>query len=273
MQRCVELKEALNSAMISLNMETLTAYEWLVCQELCIVLGPCKEVTKELSGEKYITGSLVIPITIGLTKALENLGMTNNFMPAVDRVRQDLIGGLKIRFANLTKSKTYTNCMFLDRRFKLYFEDNNSAGEVKRRIIATVVQELNKTDTNENINIIQHTSSIFANPYGLAIWVDYDNKMKNIQPDGTNQSRAIVEVQRYLDDKIINRQECPMNWWREHRAAYPHLYKIAAQKLNAKASSVPCERVFSAADNMLNERRARLGIRKLQQLVFLNQNL
>lgn len=97
--------------------------------------------------------------------------------------------------------------------------------------------------------------------------------MKNIQPDGTNQSRAIVEVQRYLDDKIINRQECPMNWWREHRAAYPHLYKIAAQKLNAKASSVPCERVFSAADNMLNERRARLGIRKLQQLVFLNQNL
>ncbi|CAH2090005.1 unnamed protein product [Euphydryas editha] len=72
--------------------------------------------------------------------------------------------------------------------------------------------------------------------------------------------------------KII-KEEYPLKWWKTHRAIYPHPYQIAIQKLNAVASSVPCERVFSAAGNILNERRTRLGIRKLQQLIFLNQNM
>lgn len=89
------------------------------------MLGPREEVTRELSGEKYVTGSLVIPITMGLTQSLTNLH-AENFMLAVDRMRQDIIGGIKIRFSNLSQSKTFTNCMFLDPRFKLYFEDQGA---------------------------------------------------------------------------------------------------------------------------------------------------
>ncbi|KAF9408106.1 hypothetical protein HW555_012080 [Spodoptera exigua] len=134
------------------------------------ILHPCEEVKRELSGQKYITGSLVIPITVELIKALEQLGEQNIFMPDIDKIRQDLVGN-------------------------------------------------------------------------------------GIQPEGTAQSRAIVEVQRYHDDKIIPRNECPLKRWREHKLVYTTLYKIAASKLNAMASSVPCERVFSAAGNILNERR------------------
>lgn len=97
----------------------------------------------ELSGEKCVTGSLVIPITMGLTQALTN-SQAENFMPAVDRVRQDLRGGIKNRFSNLSQSKTYTNCLFLDPIFKLYFENQATVEETKRRIIALVFQEQNK---------------------------------------------------------------------------------------------------------------------------------
>lgn len=75
LKRFVELREPLNSAIVNLGtgLETLTEYEWIICKELCLVLQPCDEVTQELSGQSYINGSLVIPITLGLTKALETI--------------------------------------------------------------------------------------------------------------------------------------------------------------------------------------------------------
>ncbi|CAH0717193.1 unnamed protein product, partial [Brenthis ino] len=269
LQRCVELREPLNSAMINLSMDILTSYEWQVCTELCKILQPCEEVTKELSGEKYLTGSLVIPITTGLTKVLQNYE-NENLMPIVDRVRQDLLGGIGNRFNNLTQSRTFTNCMFLDPRFKFYFNDQATALETKRRITAFVIQEQSRQN---NATIEMSNPQASTSTSTKLIRQDYREKMRNIQPEGTAHSRAIVEIQRYLDAPIIDRSECPLKWWKIHRESYPNLYKVAVQKLNAMASSVPCERVFSAAGNMLNERRTRLGIRKLQQLVFLNQNI
>ncbi|KAF9816277.1 hypothetical protein SFRURICE_003828, partial [Spodoptera frugiperda] len=240
-----------------------------------IILHPCEEVTRELSSQKYITGSLVIPITVGLIKALEQLGEQHVFMSDIDKIRQDLIGNIKRRFYNLNNSKTFGNCMFLDPRFKFYFDDPHVAEETKRRMVSLVAAQHSRdavTTNNITINIEEVEPTSCPRPI-KSIWQDFERRMQGIQPEGTAQSRAIVEVQRYYDDKIINRNECPLKWWREHKSVYPTLYKIAATKLNAMASSVPCERVFSAAGNILNERRTRLGVRKLQQLLFLNQNL
>lgn len=154
-----------------------------------------------------MTRSLVIPITVGLTKVLQN--MEDNLMPAVDRVRQDIIGGIGNRFRHLSYSRTFTNCMFLDPRFKLCFEDQATAEETKRRITALVVQEQNKNAAliNTNANIVSE------NNIPKSIWQDYHQKMQNIQPDGTAQSRAIVEVQRYLDEKILGRYRGNRNRW------------------------------------------------------------
>ncbi|XP_072933649.1 uncharacterized protein [Epargyreus clarus] len=138
-------------------------------------------------------------------------------------------------------------------------------------------KQCNAQDSRHNANLPQlqeedPTPAPTTSSQTKSIWQDFEEKMQGIQPEGTAQSRAIVEVQRYYDDKIIARTDCPLKWWRDHRSIYPNLYKIAATKLNAMASSVPCERVFSAAGNILNERRTRLGTRKLQQLLFLQQN-
>ncbi|XP_050561099.1 zinc finger BED domain-containing protein 4 [Spodoptera frugiperda] len=261
LQRCVEIREPLNSAMVNLGMSPVTSYEWELCQELCQILHPCEEVTRELSGQKYITGSLVIPITVGLIKALEQLGEQNVLMSDIDKIRQDLIGNIKRRFYNLNNSKTFGNCMFLDPRFKFYFDDPHVADETKRRMVSLVAAQHSRdavTTNNITINIEEVEPTSCPRPI-KSIWQDFERRMQGIQPEGTAQSRAIVEVQRYYDDKIINRNECPLKWWREHKSGYPTLYKIAATKLNAMASSVPCERVFSAAGNILNERWTRLG--------------
>ncbi|KAL0902470.1 hypothetical protein ABMA27_000328 [Loxostege sticticalis] len=252
LKRCLELKESLNSAMANLGLEMITAYEWQICKEATLVLEPCEEVTRELCGENYVTGSLLIPLTTGLIKALEQLPLNDVLMPCVEEMRQHLIGGIKNRFAHLSRSRTFTNCMFLDPRFKLYFEDAGVAEQTKQRILAMVAQQ-------------QRTEA--------TTFKDFDSRMATVQPRGTAQSRTILEVQRYLDDKIIGRTECPLKWWKEHKAIYSTLYILACKTLNDMASSVPCERLFSAAGNIMTERRTRLYVRKLQQLVFLQQNL
>lgn len=94
------------------------------------------------------------------------------------------------------------------------------------------------TATPNDINVQPDEPTTSSASQTKSIWQDFERRMQGIQPEGTAQSRAIIEVQRYHDDKIIGRTECPLKWWREHKSVYLTLYKIAAIKLNAVASSV-----------------------------------
>ncbi|CAG4984004.1 unnamed protein product [Parnassius apollo] len=281
LQRFVELKEEVNSALSNLNAISisLTAVEWKLCEHICNILKPCEEVTREVSAQKYITGSLVIPITTGLVKSLENIN-SNTYLDTAQKLQQDLLAAIKNRFIHLDKSGTFTTCMFLDPRFKLYFEDQYVADTTKQRIIEMITTIINKEDRNypQIENEEQQLSDQAANPPPQLqinlVWQHYAEKMKNIQPKGTATSRAILEVQRYLDDKVVLPSEniSPLEWWKRRKDVYPHLYALALKKLNAMATSVPCERLFSSCGLLLNDRRTRLGTRKVQQLMFLNQN-
>lgn len=261
---------------------SLTAMDWELCQNMCDILKPCEEVTKEISGQKYVTGSIVIPITTALISSIENLD-TRNYTFAAQVLQQDLIGALKNRFGNLDKSRTFKVCMFLDPRFKLYFEDQNVADNTKQHIIHLVTALINKEDQLQVPKEEIETRTAPVNQSSSSLWRHYTEKMKNLHPwvadfsfftFFTAQSRAIVEVQRYLEDKIVmpNENISPLDWWKEQKNAYPNLYSLAVTKLNAMATSVPCERIFSACGILLNDRRTRLGRRKVQQLMFLNQN-
>jgi hypothetical protein len=54
-----------------------------------------------------------------------------------------------------------------------------------------------------------------------------------------------------------------------HAREYPTLSRIALDVLPAQASSVPCERLFSAGKEVADERRSRLGPQQFEQLQML----
>lgn len=88
--------------------------------------------------------------------------------------------------------------MFLEPRFKFYFDDAHVAEETKRKIIALVPYTFiiwHKMET-----VLTHPSASSYQP-SKSIRQDFENKMQGIQPEGVSQSRAIVEVLRYYDDK------------------------------------------------------------------------
>lgn len=65
----------------------------------------------------------------------------------------------------------------------------------------------------------------------------------------------------------------PLEWWAKHATTFPHLAKMAIKYLCVCATSVPSERVFSAAGNIVSDKRNCLKPGKVNQLCFLASNL
>lgn len=63
------LKETIRITFVSLDVpriEMLTEEEWCVAEELCNLLRPLEEATREMSAENYVPASKIISISTGL---------------------------------------------------------------------------------------------------------------------------------------------------------------------------------------------------------------
>lgn len=94
--RFIELENA-TLAILDINLSILSPDEWIICKELCVVLKPFEEVTKTVSGENYLSASMVIILSNGL-KAVTDKMYTNNFDINTTQVILELKNGLKKRF-------------------------------------------------------------------------------------------------------------------------------------------------------------------------------
>jgi hypothetical protein len=79
------------------------------------------------------------------------------------------------------------------------------------------------------------------------------------------------EIRRYLKEvpADVTRATDIVKWWSDHAKVYPTLARIALDILPMQASSVPCERVFSAAKLIATDRRARLSPVVFEELQIL----
>ena len=92
---------------------------------------------------------------------------------------------------------------------------------------------------------------------------------------------SVEENKRKRAKKEIEKYSCingctdgkPLAWWKSYEAQFPLLAKLAKMYLCIPATSVPSERVLSAAGSIVNAKRACLLPENVNMLVFLSQNL
>ena len=75
---------------------------------------------------------------------------------------------------------------------------------------------------------------------------------------------------RYKAEPCIAMRECPLEWWAAHAGAYGQLSSLARKYLASPATSVPCERLFSLAGNIIQKKRAALHSDNVNKLVCLS---
>ena len=65
----------------------------------------------------------------------------------------------------------------------------------------------------------------------------------------------------------------PLKWWANHGQSIPMLQKLALQLLNQPASSSSCERNWSTCNFIHNIQRNKLAPERVEDLVFIHNNL
>nr|CAI5857915.1 unnamed protein product [Callosobruchus analis] len=275
--RFVELEESLRSTLglLDVQLPTISVEEWTILKELCQILAPFDEATKCVSGENYMSASLVIVLTKGLLEVCENLRSTETFSELSRQILNNLQEGIRSRLGDVEYSSTLAMSTFLDPRFKYFgFKNKDAVENVKK----DVLNALTETITAENKEDPRHHESepgstpVFPNKEGYSLWDSLDKCLSKFKPYLTSNSMAVTELQRYLGDGVLSRNKNPLDWWRENQYNYPYLSRLVRSKCCALGTSVPCERIFSKAGNILNERRTRLNNKTLKHLLFINVN-
>lgn len=267
LERFISLKEAIQSTVATINatLPVISNEEWDYLDQICIALKPFYEVTNVMSGENYLTASTAMVLVYSLISICNGLATRDYHEPVIDLIGK-LIQGLNERLGDIKNNTNITICTLLDPRYKhVAFPDAQSLEHTKTYLLNSMTSLLEDdnpappTDTNESPNII-------------SIWGELDQKIQSSRSPKTALTKATEELEMYLKEPVISRTNCPLDWWRTHKLIYPILFKIFKCKCNIMVSSVPCERAFSKAGYIINDRRTRLTTSKVAQIMFLNAN-
>ena len=86
------------------------------------------------------------------------------------------------------------------------------------------------------------------------------------------EGKLQTEVMLYFTEDVVDLDDDPLVWWRDNTQRYPRLAQLAKRYLCIPASSVPSERVFSAAGLLVSKLRASLSPTNIDAAIFLNKN-
>ena len=81
------------------------------------------------------------------------------------------------------------------------------------------------------------------------------------------------EIQQYRAAPTIDLTDNPLQWWCDNMYRFVNLANLARCILCIPATSVPSERVFSAAGDIVTQSRSRLKPKHVDMLIFLKKNM
>lgn len=87
----------------------------------------------------------------------------------------------------------------------------------------------------------------------------------------TPEKEQSNELMSYLLEKMDPHVK-PLEWWRKNELKFPTIAHVARRVLSVPATSVPSERIFSAAGLLINKLRNRLSSSLVDNIIFLNKN-
>lgn len=141
MQRLEEIKVPLSAAMSNLpgSPSLLSSEDWTLIKDCICILKPIEAMTSELSGEKYVTLSIIVPLIRGVQHAVENAQPVTPTGKILQTNLQDIL--LK-RLGYVETSKICAKATLLDPRLKKLGFDQIINGNQARKWITEEAEEL-----------------------------------------------------------------------------------------------------------------------------------
>lgn len=258
-QSLLKIREAIDSTLTEnpSNVLMLSSSEWEMLDKLATTLKPCLDITELLGGQKYVTGSVVIPAVAHLKRLMT---ISDDTEPGfISRFKAMLVNDLTERISDWNLYEKYEEATALDPRFKTLrcISENKRELVWKRLSLSNLKQQL-VSEKKDNL------------PKRRKLCFEDTSTLLESDQDSANASSIETEIQIYrslpeLDDDFAD----PLQWWKIHSLQLPHLATIAKNRLCIPATSVPSERVFSAAGIIVNKLRSSLEHSNVNKLVCL----
>ncbi|KAL7723973.1 hypothetical protein ACLKA6_017964 [Drosophila palustris] len=177
----------------------LSGKELELLKAIITILRPLEEATKIISGDKYCTASMVIPIVNILKQKLQNL---NGNTPEANEVKEFLLLEIDRRMGPMEQVSILAMATMLDPRFKkLHFKDPRACANA---IIK--VKSLLKPNEND-IENLPPTSETSTNPNSF-----WDHHYQLAQSHNPNVD-IDVEISSYLRMPLTPFEGNPLKVW------------------------------------------------------------
>ena len=219
------------------------------------MLDVLEECITKLGGEKYSTGSVVLPFLKQMLKTFEPDEDEPLF---IAKFKRELAADLKTRCESNLDVNLLGKASFFDKRFaQLKFLTENQ----KEELLAEVLAELSTLE--EEVNLVQ--VEINQNPPKKRRLLEGGLSDEDEETEG-----AKGEMDCYKAERKLKSDRCPFEWWRERKEDYPLMSRLARKYLAVEATSTPAERVISALGFVLNKQRQALGSELFSEIMFLS---
>ena len=273
LDRYLEQEEAIKTTLCLLDKNNLIipSEKSALIKEAVTVLKPFEAVTTEMSAEKNITAFKVIP----LSRGLQQLAVFHSNVLGVN-----LTNHMGNRFP-LGMEENYLIGIptLLDPRFKKAAFTNRSATEKMSRALLNEVVALyqrpqvpdtgSPTSNEPTAPALNGHDGSSCDTDSASVWQFFDQQVIDISSQQTSSTSAFMELDQYFKAPIIPRQEDPLQWWRNNKHIYPNVAKVARKYL---ATSVPSERLFSKAGELVLQKRSSIKPKNVDMMLFLNSS-
>jgi hypothetical protein len=159
------------------------------------------EATEDISGDKYISISLIIP----LVKMLLKVVSSGRDVPLPYLLQREL----QRRFSQIEHRFTLAIATLLDPRFKtLAFADTSAVERVVRKIKEDILNKLT-SESEENEENPSHSTE--TEPFSSSsLWASFDETVSRATSHRTIDTDSFIEVKRYFEARVINRIDDPL---------------------------------------------------------------
>jgi hypothetical protein len=234
-----------------------------IIHECISLLEPIEEVTKEVSAEKHVTISKLIPVTRLMSTVIDRF---NTVSQIAKNLQQALQLQFNKRFRQIEDVKLISVATLLDPRFKnIYFNNPTACANA----ITEINKEINILISNSSLPIPSQVEPPLTSPSD--IWSLHSHFVSSRStPEEITSSGLYLPFKQYLQLPVISRNEDVLTFWLQNRNHYTHLYQLHHKYLCIVGTSVPAERVFSKAGNIITAKRNRLSPKRVEKIIFMS---